>query len=81
MYDDLGNTSTLDGSAANKSPTDSDDSKDRQLRKPKQSVVEASQLDFAVVGFEKTGASVDVHIMCHVGKHVFSMLLLVIFYS
>lgn len=59
MYDDLENTSTLDGSAAMKSPTDSDDTNDRQLRKPTQAVVEAPQLDFAVVGFEKTGASVE----------------------
>lgn len=68
MYDDLdNNTSTLDGSVAIKSPsTNSDDTNDRQLRKQKQIIAEVPQLDFAVVGFEKTGASVGCshHVSC-----------------
>ena len=71
VYDDLDKTSTLDlnGSVAIKTPSsNSDDTKDRQLRKPKKAVAEEQQLDFAVIGFEKTGASVDVHIMCHSRK-------------
>ena len=66
-YDNLDNTSTLDGSTAvteSSSKGDGDDTKDRQLRKPKQAVREEPELDFAVVGFEKTGTSLDVHIMC-----------------
>ena len=53
-YDDT--TSPLDGSVAVTTPsvTDDDVIKDRQLRKPTQTVVEEPQLDFAVVGFEKT---------------------------
>ncbi len=48
--------------------TDGDENeiKDRQLRKPTQTVVEEPQLDFAVVGFEKTVRRhlLDVHIIC-----------------
>ena len=48
----------LDGSVAVTTPsvttTDENEIKDRQLRKPTQTVVEEPQLDFAVVGFEKT---------------------------
>ena len=54
-YDDT--TLPLDGSVAITTPsvtTDENDVKDRQLRKPTQTVVEEPQLDFAVVGFEKT---------------------------
>lgn len=63
-YDNLDNTSTLDGSAAVTASKDDEDTKDRQLRKPRLTVAEEPELDFAVVGFEKTGASLDVHIMC-----------------
>lgn len=77
VYDDLDNTSTLDGSAAIKIPSsNSDDTKDRQLRKPKQAVAEEPQLDFAVVGFEKTGAS-----FVTLENHAFSIPLHVIFYT
>ena len=55
-YDDT--TSPLDGSVAVMTPSvttdENDEIKDRQLRKPTQTVVEEPQLDFAVVGFEKT---------------------------
>lgn len=68
-YDDT--TSPLDGSVAVMTPsaiTDGDENeiKDRQLRKPTQTVVEEPQLDFAVVGFEKTVRRhlLDVHIIC-----------------
>ena len=65
-YDNLDNTSSLrDGAATVTSKDDDDANKDRQLRKPQQTAVEEEpQLDFAVVGFEKTGASLDAHIMC-----------------
>ena len=66
-YDNLdNNTSSLrDGAATVTSKDDDDANKDRQLRKPQQTAVEEEpQLDFAVVGFEKTGASLDAHIMC-----------------
>ena len=55
-YDDT--TSPLDGSVAattlSAATTDENERKDRQLRKPTQTIVEEPQLDFAVVGFEKT---------------------------
>ena len=52
-YDDT--TSPLDGSLTTPSVTTNQyDVKDRQLRKPTQTVEEEPQLDFAVVGFEKT---------------------------
>jgi len=64
-YDNLDNTSSLRDGAATVTSKDDDDAKDRQLRKPQQTAVEEEpQLDFAVIGFEKTGASLDVHIMC-----------------
>ena len=65
-YDNLDNTSSLrDGAATVTSKDDDDANKDLQLRKPQQTAVEEEpQLDFAVVGFEKTGASLDAHIMC-----------------
>ena len=75
-YDNLDNTSTLDGSAAvtaSSSKGDGDDTKDRQLRKPKQAVREEPELDFAVVGFEKTGTSLDVHFMCDIQQNAISV--------
>lgn len=64
-YDNLDNTSSLRDQPAVTSKDDDDANKDRQLRKPQQTAVEEEpQLDFAVVGFEKTGASLDAHIMC-----------------
>jgi hypothetical protein len=62
FYDHPINDLSLQGSSALKSQDDNDNGEemtatmDRQLRTPKQTVaVEEAQLDFAVVGFEKTG--------------------------
>jgi hypothetical protein len=50
------NASSLQEISAKTSPNgDDDDTSDRQLRTPKPVVEEEPQLDFAVVGFEKTG--------------------------